>query len=83
MSRSALTRPDSRFGITGSVQKFALWIRSVRLWIDASPRSRMSALKLYRVSPTSPGDPQGKTSLDPDFDIDDGGRRHEKPVLPK
>lgn len=26
---------------------------------------------------------QGKTVLDPDFDIDDGGLPHEKPVLPK
>jgi arylsulfatase A-like enzyme len=26
---------------------------------------------------------QGKTVLDPDFDIDDGGLAHEKPVLPK
>ena len=25
---------------------------------------------------------QGKTVLDPDFDIDDGGLPHEKPVLP-
>jgi arylsulfatase A-like enzyme len=25
---------------------------------------------------------QGKTALDPDFDIDDGGLPHEKPVLP-
>jgi hypothetical protein len=25
---------------------------------------------------------QGKTVLDPDFDIDDGGLHHEKPVLP-
>ena len=26
---------------------------------------------------------QGKTVLDPDFDIDDGGLPGEKPVLPK
>ncbi|MGB7160622.1 MAG: arylsulfatase [Tepidisphaeraceae bacterium] len=26
---------------------------------------------------------QGKTVLDPDFDIDDGGLPHEKPVMPK
>jgi arylsulfatase B len=26
---------------------------------------------------------QGKTVLDPDFDVDDGGLPHEKPVLPK
>jgi len=26
---------------------------------------------------------QGKTILDPDFDIDDGGLPREKPVLPK
>ena len=26
---------------------------------------------------------QGKTVFDPDFDIDDGGLPHEKPVLPK
>ena len=26
---------------------------------------------------------QGKTIFDPDFDIDDGGLPHEKPVLPK
>jgi hypothetical protein len=26
---------------------------------------------------------QGKTIFDPDFDIDDGGPPHEKPVLPK
>jgi arylsulfatase A-like enzyme len=26
---------------------------------------------------------QGKTAFDPDFDIDDGGLPHEKPVLPK
>jgi arylsulfatase A-like enzyme len=26
---------------------------------------------------------QGKTVLDPDFDVDDGGLAHEKPVLPK
>ena len=25
---------------------------------------------------------QGKTIFDPDFDIDDGGLPHEKPVLP-
>jgi hypothetical protein len=25
---------------------------------------------------------QGKTVLDPDFDIDDGGLPHEKPILP-
>jgi hypothetical protein len=26
---------------------------------------------------------QGKTVLDPDFDVDDGGLPREKPVLPK
>jgi hypothetical protein len=26
---------------------------------------------------------QGKTILDPDFDIDDGGLPHEKPALPR
>jgi hypothetical protein len=26
---------------------------------------------------------QGKTVMDPDFDIDDGGLPHEKPRLPK
>ena len=42
----------------------------------------MKPSQWIKVQPTFLG-AQGKTIFDPDFDIDDSGLPHEKPVLPK
>jgi hypothetical protein len=80
------SRPvDFRDGLDGLAAKQPMSSSSTPTWF-ATWRSVACLRQTAEAEPVDQGaarlGSEGKTILDPDFDIDDGGLPHEKPAVP-